>query len=116
MNEFKKDWGNTKPEYRWAEVFLNPYIVISTTIILEIISVLLDEDKKFIDLTDLPTSLLNDNNAFTEVFILSIVWTIILKIFYAIVGNGNLKVLTLIRIFLTILNIFLLIQIVGLLF
>ena len=115
-NEFKKDWGNAKPEYRWAEVFMNPYILIPITLILETISVILIEDKKFIDLTDLPTSLLNDNNAFTELFILSIVWTIIMKIFYAIVGNGNLKVLTLIRLWLTILNIFLLIQIVGLLF
>ena len=115
-NEFKKDWGNSKPEYRWMEVFVNPYILIPITLILETISVILIEDKKFIDLTDLPTSLLNDNNAFTEVFIISIVWAIMMKLFLAFVGNGNLKFLTWIRIWLTFVNIFLIIQIVGLLF
>ena len=115
-NEFKKDWGNAKPEYRWMEIFMNPYILIPITLVVETISVILIEDKKFIDLTDLPISLLDGYSAFSEVFTLTIVWAIMMKLFLAFVGNGNLKFLTWIRIWLTFVNIFLIIQIVGLLF
>lgn len=125
---WRKDYiWKSKKEYRWIEVLVNPYIIISTSVILQIISVIVYDDKIWIGfepygqdaLINLVPIVPIENSVFFELIIFPLFMSMLAKFifwFANIPFNDEMSFWAWVKVCLFLLNIMVLGQLLGLWF